>query len=490
MDDLQLDHDEGIVLQTTEVERYGTTEETIDEFILTNKNIFCIYEKRNGLFSKPEKIMDKIPLESIKVINGKVQIRKITHPDYGDVVQFLYKNNRREYFSFFKSNEEVEWINTINTTITGDETPVIDESKKKKLGLFSNKKNIADDRTQVQIPVQEANTESVQTIKQMNNAYVAFSPNFANVAKTEIQTNEDVSKPIPNDIHEGTLCPDCGEKNNVGARFCQSCGIPLTADDKVIERKNKYVSCKSCGAENNSGARFCQRCGALLDDESMPKKTEEPRKEEQYHQYTYSERIQEFAGKIIKCPNCGEVLNSFVSNCPACGYEVRGAKSSYSVHEFAGKLGEIEEKRETKIGSNSLIGKIWGSDGQLTKTDEQKINLIRSYSIPNTKEDIFEFMILASSNINMKLYGLGDRGVLTASQREVSDAWRAKFEQAYEKAKLILKNPEDFQSIQSVYEQINKKLKIERCKLILLCIFPIAGPFILFVLIKLITLFV
>ena len=105
------------------------------------------------------------------------------------------------------------------------------------------------------------------------------------------------------------------------------------------------------------------------------------------------------------------------------------------------------------------------------KTSEQKVSLIRSFSIPNTKEDIIEFMILASSNIDLKLYGFGNQGILTASQREISDAWLAKFEQAYEKAKLVLTG-EDFQNAQNMYNKTHKKLKFEKLKVPISIILP------------------
>lgn len=38
--------------------------------------------------------------------------------------------------------------------------------------------------------------------------------------------------------------------------------------------------------------------------------------------------------------------------------------------------------------------------------DEQKIDLIRNFSIPNTKEDVLEFIVLAAANIDLKVYGL------------------------------------------------------------------------------------
>ena len=45
---------------------------------------------------------------------------------------------------------------------------------------------------------------------------------------------------------------------------------------------------------------------------------------------------------------------------------------------------------------------------------QQKTNLIINFSVPNTREDILEFMILASSNIDVKK-GIDD---------EVSKAWQ------------------------------------------------------------------
>jgi hypothetical protein len=98
--------------------------------------------------------------------------------------------------------------------------------------------------------------------------------------------------------------------------------------------------------------------------------------------------------------------------------------------------------------------------------------------IPNTKEDIYEFMILASSNIDVKVYDLGNSRYATASRKNVSDAWFAKFEQAYEKAKLTFGNTSDFENIQRIYDRTKGKIKKEKLKL------PIMfGGFILFLVI-------
>lgn len=192
--------------------------------------------------------------------------------------------------------------------------------------------------------------------------------------------------------------------------------------------------CTNCGAKLADGAKFCQKCGVSTN--GAPSNHER-------------QRQQEYAGKILKCPNCGETLKSFNANCPACGYELRDAKKSISAREFSAKLDEIERSRPTKGLSakerynNQLV---------VSETDERKISLIRSFVIPNTKEDLFEFLVLASSNINMKQE-------LLPSEKAVSDAWEAKFEQTYEKAKLSFGHTQEFEKIQALYNKKKSEIK-------------------------------
>ncbi len=94
--------------------------------------------------------------------------------------------------------------------------------------------------------------------------------------------------------------------------------------------------------------------------------------------------------------------------------------------------------------------------------------------------NVYDGEIHKSSNIDFKLYGMGDKGVLTASQREISDAWLAKFEQAYEKAKLVLTG-EDFNNINNIYVKTLQKLRKEKLKLPLLIAGCIIGPVLIIV---------
>lgn len=163
--------------------------------------------------------------------------------------------------------------------------------------------------------------------------------------------------------------------------------------------------CSNCGQRLTDNAKFCPNCGATV---------------EKGREDVTPERKQVFEGEIRKCPNCGEALKAFEATCPVCGYELRGVKASDSIQEFYARL-------------------------ERASTDEQRAALIRSYPIPNSKEDIIEFIILASTNID-------------SAKESTFDAWATKFEQSYQKAKLAFPNGPDFSEIQKIYKKTNQKI--------------------------------
>ena len=164
--------------------------------------------------------------------------------------------------------------------------------------------------------------------------------------------------------------------------------------------------CINCGQTLAEGAHFCSNCGIAVGETNTGT----------------SQRKTVYDGELYKCPNCAERLDSFKSFCPTCGYELRGAKIASRVEKLANKL-------------------------ESTKNTEQKIDLIRNFYIPNTKEDIYEFVILATSNMNSYDYDF--------------EAWNAKMEQAYQKAKLSFGNTQEFQYIRQLYSQAQKRKRLK-----------------------------
>jgi hypothetical protein len=97
MVDLKLEQNEGILLQTTDVGRYdGNNELEVYELYLTNKHLISVYERSNGIFSKSETIVDRIPLSSISVVNGIVQVDVVDDDDYGRLNSFNLDDFQRQ----------------------------------------------------------------------------------------------------------------------------------------------------------------------------------------------------------------------------------------------------------------------------------------------------------------------------------------------------------------------------------------------------------
>ncbi len=168
--------------------------------------------------------------------------------------------------------------------------------------------------------------------------------------------------------------------------------------------------CKNCGQQLLEDSKFCHKCGTPTVQNDVESETN---------------RKMVYDGEIHKCPNCGELLKSFETNCPICGYELRDVLNSNAVRNFAEKLTSVVEHHE-------------------------KISIIRNFPIPNTKEDIWEFMILASTNVDSNL------------ENDLLAAWQSKVEQAYYKAQMIIKDEKEFENIKNMYYQVCIKLNKDR----------------------------
>lgn len=181
--------------------------------------------------------------------------------------------------------------------------------------------------------------------------------------------------------------------------------------------------CTKCGKQLDLDAQFCSRCGAPA--QASAQAVPEPRREA-------------WEGSVHKCPHCGSPVGSFDVCCPACGNELRDKEAADSVAELSQRLDQIESERN---GSGKKRGPFVKAAEQnaVSDIDQRKINLIRSFPIPNTKEDLFEFMILALSNYDVKFTDMGDEGG-SESEKALSEAWKAKLEQAFNKAEVLFRD--------------------------------------------------
>ncbi len=166
--------------------------------------------------------------------------------------------------------------------------------------------------------------------------------------------------------------------------------------------------CGNCGFEVQEYDKFCPRCGVAT-------------RKDYFTGSSYkSTRKETYDGEIKKCPHCGEVLKSFEAHCPTCGYELRNANTANYILEFSKKL-------------------------EATTSVEQKNDLIRHFVMPNTKEDIYEFMILAATNVE--------------TNGPNTNAWFVKMEQAYQKAKIVFSNSSELEAIEKIYNKACQEYK-------------------------------
>jgi hypothetical protein len=164
---------------------------------------------------------------------------------------------------------------------------------------------------------------------------------------------------------------------------------------------------------------------------------------------------QESAGNIIKCPQCKADIPSFTTKCEFCGHEFRNLESSNSIKLFFEKLENLENTRE----SNGVLGsfaKFYGLGD--SKLKSQKVELILSFPIPNSKEDILEF--LALSVPRSKAPSMWGGGVDIQEKKETAKAFFQKCEQIIMKAGFSFKNdPTTLDEIKYYAKELGIKMR-------------------------------
>ncbi|MDG1724816.1 MAG: hypothetical protein P8I11_03920 [Bacteroidia bacterium] len=192
-------------------------------------------------------------------------------------------------------------------------------------------------------------------------------------------------------------------------------------------------------------------------------------------------------GDVKKCPACGAIAQSFATKCADCGTEFRNIDASQNITKFFEKLDELESNRkdvlfnstEDKSGfSVSTILKWWifwwillplkfinfiANKSKPTKwstTDSRKEEMIMNFPVPNSREEIIEFISLSVSKIKQVsiIKKFDEEGKYISKWNSI---WKKKAEQVFIKAKLSMKD--DLSTIKSI-EQILLDARIIKAK--------------------------
>lgn len=244
---------------------------------------------------------------------------------------------------------------------------------------------------------------------------------------------------------------------------------------------NTVNFCSSCGTKLDPNAKFCKGCGVAVD---VPNN---------------NQRQQEWAGKIVKCPSCGEDIPSFTAICPACGHEFNSAKVSSSLKDFIDNINECDRLiannphpgPKSGWSSWSTIKRIfwvilnilflglpliiylyvklfsiiiplarYDSTPKLTADEKRKASLIENFPFPNERESILEALLFVKAKISF----------LASEKIDKKNAywirlWSAKASQLYQKAEMMFKGDkvanEAYLEISAQKERVKKNREIQ-----------------------------
>ena len=137
------------------------------------------------------------------------------------------------------------------------------------------------------------------------------------------------------------------------------------------------------------------------------------------------------------CTNCGHQLADGAKFCFECGAEAK-VDSSIRV--------------ERSVNSKQL-GTVQKFAAALARLEiEDQIVEVKEFIVPDNKEDLVAFFVLAASSINCERYNEVD-GSLSPEERDLSDAWVFKFNQAYDKSLVTLIGSPEFNNICALYQK-------------------------------------
>lgn len=141
-------------------------------------------------------------------------------------------------------------------------------------------------------------------------------------------------------------------------------------------------------------------------------------------------------GELRKCPACGAAVQAMSFKCDDCGYEFVGVKANSSRERLHKIINDIIERHAIEKANKNAFVRFFdeGSD----KEDIQKA--IINFPVPNTKEDLLEFLLFLEPLAKVKFLSSDYDPYLTK-------AYRAKYRECVNKAKVFFSDDPHFQKL-------------------------------------------
>ena len=163
-------------------------------------------------------------------------------------------------------------------------------------------------------------------------------------------------------------------------------------------------------------------------------------------------------GDVKKCPACGAVVGAFKTVCPECDYEFRNVDTNRSITELTNRINavheECEQKRKNGAYKSSGFLKSLDSNENVNERLQddltQKLNnVIANFPVPNSREDIIELLQFIQPKVQ-----------IGSSFDKNASAWRQKYIEIINRAKISYANDAKMMSQIAYYEQASSQSKI------------------------------
>jgi len=161
--------------------------------------------------------------------------------------------------------------------------------------------------------------------------------------------------------------------------------IQATLEDGKLEENEKAALVKRANKEGIDLDELEIYINSLLQRRQRELNKEKDARDEKYEQAK-----KEAFGRV--CPNCGKQVPPLTIKCE-CGYEFKKGEGNSTMDILWKKIAEIEKWKE---GSHEA------PDEFRKRKLQAKIDAIKMTPIPNTKEDIIEFLSMSISNSKKK----------------------------------------------------------------------------------------
>lgn len=194
--------------------------------------------------------------------------------------------------------------------------------------------------------------------------------------------------------------------------------IQATLEDGILEENEKAALVKRAQAEGVDLAEL-----EIYINSIMQKRQRELNEKKDAEYAKIEQQKKEAIGKV--CPKCGRQVTPLTLVCE-CGFEFNSKKVVSSVQSFFDSINNIqlskEEIEECMVVQYDQVKNDDGTFRNVVRKDaegknlkelstvrkenmikEKKIQIIQSFPVPNSKEDIIEFLALSLSEANKKL---------------------------------------------------------------------------------------